>query len=265
MGITVSDNLSFDKVERFAAKPENKREMDEELAYRHLIRADALRLKNYFWEAIAEYLTYLDYDDTNIDAYIGLGFAYKQIGCVKKAIESFNKAKKLNSFDKRLYFEVGCCYCIDCKFNEAIVEYKKALKICPDFLEAKFNLAFAYELNNQSALAIELYKKILDDNPGHAKSYNHLGNLCLKEGKYTAALRVFRKMIKHCPESPKGYLGAGICFDKLREGSRALRYYRKYLKFNPVNDNLNPVQQRIAELRMGIASGNDFRNVALVK
>jgi tetratricopeptide (TPR) repeat protein len=265
MGITVSDNVSVYKLEEFATRPDNKRKLDEEVAYRHLVRADALRLKNYFWEAIAEYLTYFDYDDANLDAYIGLAFAYKNVGCMKKAIETFNNAKKLNAFDKRLYFEVGCCYCIDYKFAEAIKEYQKALRICPDFTEATFNLAFAYELNNQYALAIDGYKEILKDNPGHAKSYNHLGSLYMKQEKYTTALRVFRKMVKNCPDTAKGYLGAGICFDTLKEGSRAIRYYRKYLKLNSNPDNLTHIEQRISELRKGLVSGKDFCKVALVK
>lgn len=263
MGITVSNNVSVTKIERFLNKPV-KQELDEELAYRHLVRAEALRLKNYFWESIAEYLTYLDYNDSNIDAYIGLGFAYKQIGCMKKAIETFSIAKKLNSFDKRLYFEVGCCYCIDYKFPSAIKEYQRALRICPDFLEAKFNLSFAYELNSQDTLAIDGYKEILKNNPGHAKSCNHLGSLYMKMGKYRTALGVFKKMVKHCPDSAKGHLGTGICFDKLKEGSRALRYYRKYLKLNANPNNSAHIQQRIAELRKELVSRKDFCKVALV-
>lgn len=254
MGVIVSDNFSREKMEKFLNKTENNyndKYENENRAYRHLVKADALRLKNYFWESIEEYLNSLSYDSKNIDTYVGLGYSYKQIGYVKSAVNAFNQAKKLSPFLKELYFEAGCCYCIDQNFIKAIAEYKKALKINPDFLEARFNLAFAYELNDQNALAVEEYKKIIEKNPEHIKSYNNLGSIYMKLELYKEAIKIFKETLKRSPEYSRAYLGVAICFDKLKDCNIALRYYKKYLKQNPKSENLSYILDRLNELSKG--------------
>ncbi len=251
MGVIVSDNFSADKINMFLNKAENK---NLEFAYHHLVKADALRIKNYFWESIDEYLNAIKYDDSNVEAYIGLGLSYKQIGYLKSAVSAFNSAKKLNFFDKQLYFESGCCFCIDQKFSQAINEFKKALKISPDFIEAEFNLAFTRELNSQYDSAIQGYKKIIGENPQHIKSYNNLGSLYIKLELYRKAIKVFSDLLKIDSDYTRAYLGIALSFDKLKKRSNALRYYRKYLKLNPNSENLPYILERIDELKKGILS-----------
>ncbi len=248
MGVVITDNFSSEKLEKFLNKAEKQFD-DKDFSYKHLVKADALRIKNYFWEAIDEYYNVLRINGSNFEALKGLGLAYKQIGYVKNAINAFNKAKKINSFDKQLYFEAGCCYCIDHKFCCAVKEYKKALKISPDFLEARFNLAFAYELHGQNSLAIKEYKKIIRENPQHLKAYENLGGLYMKLNLYKSAINIFVSSIKIRPVSSKAYLGIAICFDKLQDQRMALRYYRKYLKYEPDLNNLSHVIERFEDLR----------------
>ncbi len=248
MGVVVSDSFSKEKLEKFLNKSDKLSVDNENRAYRHLVKADALRIRNYFWESIDEYLLSLKYDSNNIDACLGLGYSYKQVGYVKNAIDAFNDAKKLSPFHKELYFEAGCCYCIDYNFQAAINEYKKALKICPDFSEARFNLAFTYELDNRNTLAIEEYKKIIDKKPEHSKSYNNLASLYMKLELYKQAIKVFKELLKVDLSYSRAYLGVAICFDKLKDKNIALRYYKKYLKIKPNSENSAYILNRIDEL-----------------
>jgi len=217
-------------------------------SYNHLVKADALRIKNHFWDSIEEYLTALEHDNSNKEAHKGLGLAYKQIGCIKSAVSAFNNAKKLNPFDKSLYFEAGCCYCIDHKFTNAIKEFKKALKICPDYTEARYNLALAYDLSRQYDLAIKEYNHLISENPGFIQSYNNLGSLYMKLDSYAKAIKVFKDFLKANPESARPYLGIGISFDKLGDKVKAVRYYKKYLKLKPKSDNIPYIMERMSEL-----------------
>ena len=155
MGVIISNGQYSDKIAGFLNKTEKKVETYIDYSYRHLVKADALRLRNYFWEAIDEYMVAIRFDENNIDAFIGLGLAYKQIGCAKNSIAAFKCAKNLNAFDAKIHFELGCCYCIGQDYPSAINAYKNALKLCPNYLEAMFNLAFTCELNGQTELAIK--------------------------------------------------------------------------------------------------------------
>ena len=245
----VTDDLMSQKVRSCVNILNNKVETPEEIAYRHLVKADALRMKNYFWESIDEYLLALKYDKNNLDAHKGLGFSYKQTGYTQSAATSFNNAKKLSPFDKTLYYEAGCCYCMDKKHDKAIREFKKAIKIHPEYQEAKLNLALAYELNNQLDLAINNYLKIIEINPENDSARNALGSLYIKLEMYNKAIKTFRQLLKINKDYSRAYLGIAISFDKMNCNSDSMRYYKKYIKLKPNCGNIPFIMDRIKELR----------------
>ncbi len=223
--------------------------VDKEPSYYHLVKADALRIRNYFWDSIEEYLTAIELDSSNLEAFKGLGIAYKQVGLAKSAVNAFNSGKKLNPFDKYLYFEAGCCYCMEQNFSKAAIEFKKALKICPDYPEAIYNLALSYEMNHQYGPAINEYNRILANSPEFIRAYNNLGSLYMKINDYAEAIRVFRSLLKLNPEFVRAYLGMAISFDKLGDKAKAMRYYKKYLKQRPNSDNVPYIIERVGELQ----------------
>ena len=245
----VTDDLMSQKIRVFVNIVNNKIDTPEELIYRHLVKADALRMKNYFWESIDEYLLVIKHDKTCLDAYKGLGFSYKQTGYTRDAVNAFNEAKKLSPFDKILYYEAGCCYCMDKKYDKAIKEYKKAIKICPEYEEAKLNLALAYELNNQFDLAIKNYLKIIKVTPENVSAYNALGSLYIKLEMYSKAIKTFRHILKINKEYSRAYLGIAIAFDKMNCNNDSMRYYKKYIKLKPNCGNLPFILDRLKELR----------------
>jgi len=242
----VCNNSSFSELQGLVNKVETP--LSKEPSYYHLVRAEALRIKKFFWDSIEEYLTAIELDNENIEAFKGLGLAYKQIGCIKSAISSFSSAKKLNYFDSYLYFEAGCCYCMEQNYPDAIKEYKQALNLCPDYLEARFNLALAYEMSEQYGLAIEEYSALIKMNPEFIKAYNNLGSLYMKFSDYKSSLKVFRDVLKHNPGFTRAYLGVAISSDKLGQRIIASRYYKKYLKKSPNSDNVPYIIDRLGEL-----------------
>lgn len=246
MSIVFNGN-SFSCLEGLMNKVETS--TSKEPAYHHLIKADALRIKNYFWDSIEEYLTAIQLDDSNIEAFKGLGLAYKQVGCLKSAVSAFELAKKLNPFDKYLYFEAGCCYCMDKKYAKAITEFKKALKLSPDYWEAHYNLALAYEMDHQCENAIKEYNRLIKNNPKSIKTYNSLAGLYIKLNMYKESIKVFRDVLKFHPEFTRAYLGMAISFDKLGNTSRAMKHYKNYLKQRPNSDNVPYIIDRICEIQ----------------
>jgi tetratricopeptide (TPR) repeat protein len=248
MGV-ISDKLFNTNFKNFLNKAENPLKDKKQLSYTHLVRGDALRMRNYFWESIEEYITALQYDDNCFDTYIGLGLSYKQIGYTKSAITAFSKARKINSFDKYTYYETGCCLCMDKNYQKATEYFIKAIKISPDFIEARLNLALAYELSFKNNCAINEYKTIIERFPDHFLSYNNLGSLYMKLDLYYPAIEIFKKLLRVDRGYSRAYLGIGIAMDKLGYKKKALRFYKKYLKLKPDSTNLPYILERIQELK----------------
>jgi len=245
----VMDDSMCQKAETFLNVLNKRIETPEELAYQHFIKAEALRMQNFFWEAIAEYLEVLKYQTDKPEVHKGLGYAYKQTGFTKSAVEAFNQAKKLTPFDKELYFEVGCCSCMDKKFPKAIKEFKKAIKLCPDYQEAKLNMGLAYELGGNGEQALKLYQDIIAKHPENVAAYNAYGSLNIKLENYSRAIKIFRELLKFDRRYARAYLGIAIAFDKLQKPSYSIRYYKKYVELKPNCSNVPFIQDRLKALR----------------
>ncbi len=59
-------------------------------------KADSLREKKSFKEAISTYLNSVLIDRNNAETYLGLGICYKSLGKINKAIEYLEKAALLD-------------------------------------------------------------------------------------------------------------------------------------------------------------------------
>lgn len=264
MGIIIN-NLVVDKLQEFLTKAQSIKKMQNEEAYSHCIKAEALRLKNYFFESIEEYLISLSFDATNIDALKGLGHSYKQVGYLKSAIQSFNNVKKLSPFDKTIYYELGCCYAMNNEFTNAIKHYKKAVKIDPNYIDAYFNMAIAFEFSNDINTALKIYAQIIGMKPSYIAAYNNLAGLYMRTGMYYAAIQNFRKILAMNPDFSRAYLGIAVALDKMDKKGDALRYYRKYTEIKPNSANNPYILERINMIRSEKRTSNSVCHLKLIK
>ena len=108
-------------------------------------KADLLRTKSSFQEAVSAYLNSVLLDRNNPETYLGLGICYKNLGKTKKAIEYLEKSALLdvNKFDT--FFELGLCNLKEEKPCCAIKCFIRAIEIEPDNAEAIYHLGLAHE------------------------------------------------------------------------------------------------------------------------
>jgi len=250
--VIIISNIVTDRIQGFLNKTIICESLDKErkLSYEHCVKADALRIRNYFLESVTEYLLALSYDENNKDAFKGIGLSYKQLGKIQNAIIAFEKAVKLSPFDKNVRYELAGCYYQNNNLKQAFKEYKRVIKLDPDFTDAQNNLALVHELCGETDMSIKIYNKIIETDPSYLSAYNNLGSLYLRMENFSMALKVFRKAIKINKEFSRAYLGLAITFDRMFCPSDAIRYYKKYLNIKPNSANVGYIIQRIKELKL---------------
>jgi len=248
MGVISINSLpqGFEKFLNKADNPDKKYNPD---AYEHCVKGDALRIKSYFWESIDEYLIAITHDESNFDAYRGMGLAYKQIGYIKSAIESLEKARNIEPFNKCIYNELGCCYTHYNQIDVAIKRFKRALTIDKDYTEAKFNLAIAHEFADEPQMAIDIYLKIIEDRPSYIAAYNNLASLYMRQEMLTDCIKYFKKLLHINPDFYRAYLGIAVALDKMNQCKESVRYYKKYMEYKPNSANAPYIQDRINEIK----------------
>ena len=82
------------------------------------------------------------------------------------------------------------------QYNEAIINFKKALKINPNYYECMFNLGKLYSDIDQLDKSKELYQNVIKLNPNFYQAYNNLGSIYKIQGQYIEAINSYKKVLK---------------------------------------------------------------------
>ena len=97
-----------------------------------------------------------------------LGIINLDLDQIDDAIENFKKAVKVKPDFAEGYFNLGNCLRIKGEMHQALDAYKKALSVRPDYAEVYLNKGNIFKKQNQPDQALEAYKEALSINPGFA-------------------------------------------------------------------------------------------------
>lgn len=81
------------------------------------------------------------------------------------------------------------------RVTEGMQQFRLALKLRPDYDNARYNLARALIKAGRQDEAIELFRQVIRTYPDDAAAHNGLGELLYKQGKYAEALAEFDRAI----------------------------------------------------------------------
>lgn len=248
-------------LDSFVIKPNNT---TNSLAYKLLVKAEALRLANHFKESIKNYLGSILLDRKNYKAYLGLGISYKSQENYNKAIKALETARKISYFTPEIHYELGLCYMMTGRLCEAIKCFHHTISLDRNNLNAQLQLGVAHELIEETDMAILIYHTIIENHPELLSAYNHLSALYMSLGEFKAAGSVFSQVLKINPNHNKAYLGLAICFDKMANTSRALHYYKAFLDKKPHSHHGPKIKTRISKLQNLKTQDTDCRAFAVV-
>lgn len=255
MGL-ISNNSLPENIDMFMNKAKSLEEQNNSEAYKHCIKADALRIKNYYWESIEEYLIALSLDESNFEALKGMGLSYKKIGYIRCAVESLEKAKNLSPFDKSVYNELGKCYIQLNQVDLALKRFRRAIKLDENYTDAKFNLAVAHEYADEFEMAVNIYLKVIADRPSFISAYNNLASLYMRMDNLSESIVYFKKLLQINPDFYRAYLGIAVSLDKLDQKRESIRYYKKYMEYKPNSGNIPYIKTRINDIMSEIPLSN---------
>jgi tetratricopeptide (TPR) repeat protein len=131
-------------------------------------------------------------------------------------------------------FERGCELDADPEQqDEAILSYRRALELDPEFADAACNLGTVHFNRGERARAREAYEQALAIDPNHLEANFNLGNLLEEEGRRELALRSYRAAAEIDPLFPDAQLNLALLCEKLALPRRARDHWRRYLQLVP--------------------------------
>ncbi len=117
--------------------------------------------------------------------------------------------------------------------DQAIDLYQRALKIDPDFVLARYDLAVTYRGLGEVDKAIAEYEKVLKINPQFPEALSNLGGQYFRKGDVKQAVAHFRRAIEVYPNFIQALSNLGAALNKQGESKQALPYLKKALSLDP--------------------------------
>ena len=144
--------------------------------------------------------------------------------------EAFTSQSELQS----LHHHLGLQFFSRSKYNEAKMQYLKALKLKPNISSIHKNLGLIYFNSKKYKKAERVYRKVLQLDPGYITAMAKLALSLAAQKKYTLAERKFKQTIQAEPSNADHYLNLGHFYYYLKKNYRgAKNSYKKALKLNP--------------------------------
>ena len=119
------------------------------------------------------------------------------------------------------------------KVDEAIVQYRRALAIRPDFPEALSNLGLALDAKGNDVEALADLDKALTLKPGDAVTESNRGLAFYHEGKYDDSIAAYRQAISFNARFPQAYNGMGAALLAAGKPDEAIAAYHEALRLQP--------------------------------
>ncbi|MEM3649355.1 MAG: tetratricopeptide repeat protein, partial [Candidatus Jordarchaeaceae archaeon] len=140
-----------------------------------------------------------------------------------KAEEHYKRGKELYEKAERLHFYEGY-------FDEAILEFRKALRLDPDLIEAHMGLGDAFSQRGLLDEAIQEYREVIRLEQYDAYAHLKLARLLLRKGTLDEAIREFREAIRVKPNDV--WLRSGIALDLWEVGldDEAVKEYKEIIR-----------------------------------
>lgn len=175
----------------------------------------AYSLLGQYDDAIKSFNKALDLNKNYIEAHLNLALTLNNIGEVEEAKKEFEivgtlerakggdmgfsvKAKLANAHKSlgQLYYEIG-------KYDDAIAEIEKALKLNPDFKDISTLLGKIYIDKGDYNTAIKVLTKVFESHPDYTDCAVRLGIAYFKKGDLLNAKKVWFKAKRFDPNNEK--------------------------------------------------------------
>ena len=145
-------------------------------------------------------------------------------------IEMFQEAEKESDYDKK------------------IKAYKDLLKVKPNMLELKNNLAVAYFRKGNIEKSKKLLTEVLSNNPKYYEAHNNIAYILLKEKNYDRAIPHFLTSIRIKATYTIALLNLGDLFFEKKDYTNSKKVWLKVLTVEPSNRYVEERLKKISEM-----------------
>jgi len=131
----------------------------------------------------------------------------------------------------------GACYATLGQLNKAILIYKKAISIMPDYADLHYNLGNTLRELNQLEDAIKSYENALSIKKDYVAARYNLGVTLQELERYDDAAEQYEKALLNDSQNIEVLINLGSVYQALGQFEEASEQYEAILAINPLNED----------------------------
>lgn len=193
-------------------------------------------------------------DPESAQILLRLGLAQLRTERIEEALDSFERAARLDAADVRSRFLLGVLYTNMERFEEASDQYAQILTQDPQHLNALSQLADLYVLQERMQEGLAVYERLLRERPDSPVGHFNAGVLYAKSRQWDDAVEHMGKAVELDPGYLEARLGLAVSLELAGHPERAREEFLKALELEPVNTQLIQYLARLSH-RLGDLEG----------
>lgn len=173
-------------------------------------------------------------DVEKADIYTKIAVINSEKGDVNSLIRSATEAIKYQPNQYMSHYLLGKSYITAGRLNDAVTELETAISLKSDFAPAYFEMGNALYKKYSYPGAKDNYRKAVKLDKNMIDAYNNLGVISTLTGDLKEAEKNLKQCLSMNPEYATAYKNLGILYDtKMQKKSEAIANYNKYLSMRP--------------------------------
>ncbi len=162
-----------------------------------------------------------------------LGSALEQKGQNSEAIVLLQAALKLYPNYREARSCLGLAFLNSGQWDDAIAQYQQDLAIYPDYAVAHNGLGVALLRKGLLDQAITQFQKAVELQPDYAEAHSNLGGALCLEGRFDEGIVQFRAFLAGNPDSATAHANLGNAYLRNGEVKQAIAEIEEALRLNP--------------------------------
>jgi tetratricopeptide (TPR) repeat protein len=165
--------------------------------------------------------------------YLESGQQYAQKGKYEEARIQFTRAIKLDARFVDAYYQLGLSDVALHDWNGAFRALEQAQALDPSRSDVQLEIGQLYLAASNFELANGAASALLQANPSNTSAYRLLGDALLAKNDQSGALEAFSKLLQLAPEEPVAHENMGLLEAKLQRYAEAEQHLRKAIEIDP--------------------------------
>lgn len=170
---------------------------------------------------------------TNVRARYTLAYAYGEHGLMDDAVREYREALRLRPGFLNVQSGLGLIYGRQGQFEAATREFQDILRHAPDFYAVRANLGVVYYQLGRTADALNEIERVIKDHPDYTVAHYNLATLLHKENRLDEAIAEYREALRIWPAYAEARTDLALLYQQTGRAPDAVAELRTAVRLTP--------------------------------